>query len=331
MLPQTASLPAPDDAAPDDAARRGRFIAVLVVAAVVLVAALAVDAVRPPGPADPPPGRWTLIPHRGLGAWVDAYDWTVELGGPEPSVGLEDVDAMAAAGVQTLYLQTSHRRSAEDVMERERLEGLIERAHERHLHVVAWYLPTFVDVDEDLARLVAAAELPVDGLGVDIEATDVVDPVERTRRVLDLSTRLRAAVGPDRALAAITLSSVHLQVVNPGFWPGFPWAELGATYDVLLPMAYWTLRVGDLRDGGRYVGDGIDRIRAAAGPDVPIHVIGGVADAASAPDLQAMVRAIRDRGAIGGSLYDWNTSTPGQWAALAPLRALRTTAPSAPR
>lgn len=71
-----------------------------------------------------------MVPHRGLGAWVDVYDWTVELGGETPSVGPDEIDAMA-----------------------------------------------------------------------------------------------------EKALAAITLSGVHLQVVNPDFWPGYPWAELGATYD----------------------------------------------------------------------------------------------------
>jgi hypothetical protein len=179
-------------------------------------------------------------------------------------------------------------------------------------------------VDRDLRRLVAASELRVDGLAVDIESTDVVDPVERNRRVIDLSTRLRSVLGDDKALAAITLSSVHLQVVNPGYWPGYPWAELAATYDAILPMAYWSLRRDDLRAGYRYVGENIDRIRASAGrDDVLIHPIGGIADDVTVADVEGMVAAIQDRGAIGGSLYDWNTSTPAQWAAMQPLRELR--------
>ena len=129
------------------------------------------------------------------------------------------------------------------------------------MHVVAWYLPTLVDVDRDLQRLLAAADLPVDGLGVDIEATDVADPAERSQRVIDLSARLRSALGDDKALAAITLSGVHLQVVNPEYWPGYPWAEIGATYDAVLPMAYWSLRRGELRSGSRYVGENIDLVR----------------------------------------------------------------------
>ncbi|HJR26139.1 MAG TPA: hypothetical protein VJ804_11735 [Acidimicrobiales bacterium] len=304
-------------------ASRRRLWVVLAVAAVLAVVAFAIEVLRPDGPPSSPPGSWSLAPHAGLGAWVDAYDWTLELGGPTPPVDVEDIDAMADAGIQTLYLQTSHRRSTSDVMEPERLEELIDRAHERDLHVVAWYLPTFLDPADDLARLVAASELRVDGLGVDIEATDVVDVAERNRRLLALSEDLRAAVGDDKVLAAITLSTVHTQVVNPAFWPDYPYAELARRYDVLMPMAYWTLRTGELRAAERYVGENIDRLRAVAGPDVPIHAIGGIADDATTEDLTGLLSAIDEREAIGGSLYDWVTSTPRQWEVLQPLRTLR--------
>jgi hypothetical protein len=190
--------------------------------------------------------------------------------------------------------------------------------------VVAWYLPTFESVDRDLRRLVAASKLRVDGLGVDIESTDLVNLVDRNERVVELSTKLRAIVGDHKVLAAITLSAVHQQVVNPAFWPGYPWAALGATYDVVMPMSYWSIRKGDLRNGARYVGEDIDRVRAAVGrDDLPVHPVGGIADGVTVADLTGMVAAIEDRGAIGGSLYDWNTSSPEQWTALQPLRRLR--------
>jgi hypothetical protein len=312
----------PEEAQDRRLARR-RLAAVAVVGALLVGAVALVDLVRDDGPPSPPPGTWTLVPHEGLGAWIDVYDWTVELGGPEPSVGLEDIDAMAEAGVQTVYVQTAHQRAADDVLEPERLGQIIERAHAHDMYVVAWYLPTLVDVDRDLRRLLAASELPVDGLGVDIESVELPDPAERTRRILDLSEQLRAELGEDKVLAAITLSSVHVEVVNPEFWPGYPWAELAATYDVIMPMAYWSIRQGDLRAGFRYVDENLARIRAAVGDDVPLHPVGGVADAVTTVDLEGMVRAIEERGAIGGGLYDWATSTREQWAVLAPLRELR--------
>jgi hypothetical protein len=303
---------------------RQRVVALSVVAA-ILVGAVAVLDRRDSGPPDPPPGSWTMVVHEGLGAWVDAYDWTVELGGEEPTVGVEDIEAMARSGVQTVYLQTSHSRSALDVMEPERLDELIDAAHANGMHVVAWYLPTFADVDADLRRLEAAAALRVDGLGVDIESTTVEDVVERNRRLVELSRSLRLAVPAGRPIAAITLSAVHVEVVNPAHWPDYPWGELATTYDVVMPMAYWSIRQGELRDGGRYVGENIDRIRASTGdPDLPIHVIGGIADGVTDAELEAMVAAIQVRGAIGGSLYDWDTSQPTHWTTLAPLADLRT-------
>ena len=266
-----------------------------------------------------------MEPHTGLSAWVDVYDWTDELTQGAPIFGLEDVDAMADAGVQTLYLQTAHTRSSADtVMEEEQARRLIARADERGMHVVAWYLPTLVDVERDLARLEASAALPVGGLAVDIESTEVADVAVRNERLLALSADLRTALGPDRALAAITPSAVHLDVVNPEFWPAFPWAQLADTYDALLPMTYWTLRTGDLRDAERYVSDDLSRIRVNTGdPDIPVTPIGGLADVATTADLDGMVRAVEGGGGAGGGLYDWATSSAEQWATLAPLRALR--------
>lgn len=262
-------------------------------------------------------GPWTLGPYQGLGAWVDVYDWTREFTNSNPSVGPETVDAMAAAGVRTIFIQTAHRRSPVDVIEPERLSVIIDRAHARGLSVVAWYLPTLEDLDADLRKLMAGAAMGVDGLGVDIEARNVTDHKERNRRLIELSTRLRDLVG-DRAISAITPSAVHLQVVNPSFWPEFPWAEVAGIYDVIQPMAYFSVRRGDYRNGERYIGENIDRIRQSTGdPATIVHPIGGIADGTTVEDLAGMVRASVQRGAIGGSLYDWATSNPAQWQALA--------------
>lgn len=314
---------------PSQLPRRRTLAAITAVALVGLALARAVDrgdddpsaAVREELTAD----AWTLAPHEGVGTWIDVYDWTEEFTGGQPPVDLADIDRMAEVGIDTVYVQTAHSRSsATGVVERDRLEALIDRAHERGLHVVAWYLPPLVDVEADLRRLVATADLPVDGLGVDIEALEVVDVAERNRRLLDLTERLRAEVGEDKVLAAITPSPAHLQVVNPAFWPAFPWVELGDAYDILLPMAYWSIRDEGLRDGERYVGDDIDRVRASTGdPDIPIHAIGGIADALPADQVAGMVRAIEGRGVLGGSLYDWVTSNDEQWAAMAPLHTKR--------
>src|SRR2546423_5767875 len=81
-----------------------------------------------------------------------------------------------------------------------------------------------------------------DGIGLDIEWTkDAPDPALRSARLIELSHRLRAAVG-SAALSAIPLPPVLIETINPKYWPGFPWRELAPLYDVWMPMSYWTVR-----------------------------------------------------------------------------------------
>jgi hypothetical protein len=292
----------------------------LVLALVIVVGVWALN--RDQAADEPLAGPWTVEPYEGVGAWVDAFDWSHALGGDAPVVDEDDFEAMADLGIQTVFLQTSHLGVPDQtVLERERVERLIDAAHDNGLAVVAWYLPTLADVDVDLERLLASAELDVDGLAVDIESTVVEDPAERTTRLLELNDRMRDAL-PDRVIGGITLSAVHLQEVNASFWPDFPWPQIAETYDVIVPMTYWSIRLPEWRDGNRYVGENIDRIRAATGDaDIPVHVIGGIADEATVEQVHGMLDAIEQReGVIGASLYDWATASPDQWAVLRPLR-----------
>jgi hypothetical protein len=265
-----------------------------------------------------------LGPYRGLGTWIDVYDWSEAFNRyQEKRVGLADIDAMAAAGVQTLYVQTSKWDAPTDVLEPHRLLPMVARAKERGLSVVAWYLPTFVDPQADMARLMAASRIPgVDALAVDIESSTLDDVAERNRRLLLISTNLRAAL-PDVALGAIPYPPVVTDVLNRSLWPSFPWRALAPLYDVWLPMSYQSNRTvaSGYRDAYRYTGENIDRMRAALGdPDVPVHTIGGIADETGPPDVAAMHRAAVERGALGGSLYDWRTTAPTLWPALHPFR-----------
>jgi hypothetical protein len=70
-----------------------------------------------------------------------------------------------------------------------------------------------------------------------------------------------------------------------------------------------------------YVTRALRLLRVNTGnPDVPIHVAGGVANRLGPEELAGFVAAVEDDdGTIGVSLYDWMTTSPQAWKALAPL------------
>ncbi len=283
--------------------------------------AAVLDALRPERPAP----RSTSV-YGGLGVWVDAFDFSPSYTSRDPVVTAATVDEWAELGVDTVYLQASRPddRAPGVLLEEDLLGELLVRAHAEGISVVGWYLPTFVDVDADLERLLAIASFEAlghrfDGVAVDIEFIEgVPDDDERSRRLVSLSTALRAAL-PGEALGGIVPPAVQLEVVNPGYWPRFPWRELDAVYDVWMPMAYWTTRTAEsgYRDPYAYTEESTRRMRNNLGrPDAVVHPVGGIGDATLIEDLGAYRRALVDVGAIGGSLYDWASLPPAQRAVL---------------
>ena len=279
---------------------------------------------RAPAPkaAPKPLPTGALAEYRGLGAWIDVFDWSNAYTSNKPSVGVADVDRMADLGVQTLYVQAARHDSPSDVQEPDRLLPIIERARARGIRVVAWYLPSLEDVNRDLQRLLAVSALPVESVAVDIESRAVADAAERSRRLVDLSHRLRAAL-PGRIIGAIVLPPVVTDVINKNYWPGFPWHEIVPDYDVWMTMGYWTSRTqaSGYRDSYRYTAENIDRLRANLGlPAAPVHPIGGIGDQTSVADVDGFHRAATERGSLGGSLYDYRTTGDALWPQLQRFR-----------
>jgi hypothetical protein len=260
--------------------------------------------------------------YKGLGTWVDVYDWTTTYTNGKPSVGLADIDHMAEVGVQTLYIQAARGDNDDDVVERPRLQALIKRAHDRHMAVVAWFLPYLTDPAADMRHLQAIAGLSIDGLGIDIEARNVSDVDDRNQRLIELSAAVRKMTS--LPVAAIVLPPVVLEVVNPNYWPNFPWKQIAPFYDVWMPMSYWTNRTdaSGYRDAYRYTTENIQRMRADLGlPTAPTHPIGGIGDETTADDVDAFQRAVSGTSSLGGSLYDYHTTADDQWSHLQHLRA----------
>ncbi len=259
----------------------------------------------------------------GFGAWIDVYDWSAESTKGQPTVGPNDVDRMADFGVQVLYVQAARQASPNDVVDPTLLRPIINRAHARGMRVIVWYVPTLQDPALDLRKLLAIAALGVEGVGVDIESRAVSDVPERNRRLVDLSIALRQHL-PGVPISAIVMPAVLMEVVNPNFWPGFPYREIAPAYDVWMPMGYWTSRKesSGYRDAYRYTAENIDRLRAQVGrPDLPVHPIGGIGDATSTDDIDGFRRAAVERGSLGGSIYDYRTTGDALWAHLQPFRS----------
>ena len=290
-------------------------------------------AISPPAPKQVTPGSSRaagaplegpagLEAYRGMGTWVDVYDWSRTYTNGQPRVSPPAVDRMAEQGVQTLFIQASKHDAPGDVLEPELLREWTERARDKGIRVVAWYLPTLVDPARDLARMVAIAGLRVDSVAVDIEAKDVKNLAERNQRLVSFSAALRKTL-PGRTIGGIVLPPVVLEAVNPLYWPGFPYRQLASHYDVWLTMGYWTNRsVGTAyRDAHRYTSENVARLRANLGlPGAVVHPIGGIGDRTTPADAAGYLRAAQESNSIGGSLYDWRTTRPELWDLLRRLR-----------
>jgi hypothetical protein len=224
------------------------------------------------------------------------------------------IDDMHAHGVRTVFVQAARAdtRSPGGLVDPGTVANLLIRAHQVGMQVVAWYLPRFRSVDEDLANLQLLARFDAlghrfDGIALDIEYTDdVPDTQVRNDRLVELSRRLRAAL-PGEKLGAIVLPPVQTEVLNKTLWPDFPWSKIKGDFDVWLPMSYWTFRTGDYGDGYSYNEESTRRLRAdLEDARAVVHAIGGIGDIATAEQLGAFARSLAATGAVGGSIYDWN-------------------------
>ena len=249
----------------------------------------------------------------GLGAWVDLYDFSPEyqVKGRTPPVTPAVVDKIAASGAKTLYLQAGS--STRGVVDPPLLAAFLTRAHAKGMRVAAWYLPALRSASADLKVLTAIRDFRArgqrfDAIGVDIEATPM--PVSaRNATVIDLSRRLRGATAIP--LGAIVMPPVQLDVVNPNFWPDFPWKSLAASYDAWLPMDYWTLRTtsSGWRDPARYTTENVNRLRAHLGNSAAaVHPVGGIGTPTGSSAYQAFVKASRATRSVGWSVYDFWSS-----------------------
>ncbi len=257
-----------------------------------------------------------LTPYAGLGTWVSIYSPSFRTDAGRLAAGL------AQRGVGTLFVETGNFRQSVDVVGRSQVGALVEAAHAEGLAVVAWYLPDFTNVARDLRRARAAINFRTSGgdrfdsFALDIESSSVRNSSVRNRRLLELSRRLRAGAGPDYALGAIIPSPVGMKLL-PRYWPRFPYAALARSYDVFVPMAYFTYRARGRAAVSRYIQESVRIIRSQSGDaTIPIHVIGGLAARTGAADAGAFVQTTASCGVDGFSMYDYDGTKTSVWSLL---------------
>jgi hypothetical protein len=278
----------------------------------LLVGAAALCLAVPAGGAPP---RDTSA-YEGLGTWVDIFDGTV-LAKPEAAVA-----RMRDLGVTTLYLQTSNFTQKVDLVRPTALGRFIDAAHANGLRVVAWYLPSLGNVARDLRRSLAAVRFrsptgnAFDSFALDIEAEVVRSAKTRSTRLLGLSRALRQAVGPNYPLGAIIPSPRGMEL-RPAYWPGFPYEGLAKSYDVFMPMGYFTYRYKSAAAARAYTEANLEILRTETGNEaLVVHAVGGLAGPATLAQVRAFSTAAADGGAIGASLYDYATTSAAEWRVL---------------
>jgi hypothetical protein len=307
---------------PRSIVRLPRLLVALAILCGVAIGAIGVGSVASAGAATSrDPG-----PFRGLGAWVDAFDYAPAFQSANGVVTVtpDAVPDMAALGVKTLYLQAAMNddRAPGMIVDTDLVGEFLRRAHRAGMEVVAWYFPVLSDPAADLAHVKAMADFRVrgqrfDALALDIESIkSVPDVAQRNDNVVELAAQTRKLVG-EQPIGAIVYPAVQAEVINPALWPKFPYKRLAKSVDVWMPMAYWTFRDGTYRDPYIYTTESIARLRDDLGDKhALVHPIGGIGDLATAEDYDAFLQAVYETKSVGWSVYDYNTTVSSAWPRL---------------
>jgi hypothetical protein len=257
--------------------------------------------------------------YRGPGTWIDIFDGRL-LADPFGTVA-----ALSLNRVHTIYVETANYTNppVASIAYPVGIAALIDAAHANGMRVVAWYLPGFKNLTRDLRRSLDAIRFTTvaggrfDSFALDIESNAVRSTAVRNRRAQKLSSRIRRAVGKDYPLGAIVPDQRSTSVSQPSLWPRFPYRRLRKYYDVFLPMAYSTFRGKGASFAYGYTTANVQYLRLMTGdPELPVHVIGGIANKLRSSEDASVVRAAREQGALGVSFYKLRLSGAEEWEAL---------------
>ena len=234
------------------------------------------------------------------------------------------VEAAKKAGITHIYTEVAITQFG--FYGQDSLNRLLPVAHKAGIAVIAWIYTNLDNVGDDarMTELVSNYRTPsgdrADGMLMDIE--EVTDSAS----VYTYGQLARAILGPDVLFVA--------SVFHPFARPGYPYAAIAASFNVIAPMDYWHSRKNrQYSDDAvqRFVSVSIQTIRAAmaiaGGTPLPVEETGqtydmysaastGGPDAPTAAEVTTDMRTARDLGCVGVSLYEWQTATQDEWSAI---------------
>ena len=217
-----------------------------------------------------------------------------------------------AAGLTSLWVRTGG--SKQGYYGDPLLHALLPAAHAAGLKVIAWDFPAMSNPARDAIRARAALKYTVDGQKIDGFSPDIETINEGTfnnpKRVsYYLSLVRRAARG--RPVVATVMRPTDEQLAK------YPYGAMAPYIDAYAPMDYWSCQEpGDLA---------VRSIQALAKFGKPVTVIGQAYDMAgdggrpgvpTAAETWRFLDSAKRAGAIGASLWTYETSGPAQWVPL---------------
>ena len=259
-----------------------------------------------PQPAPPAARTASLGALDGKGVWIWKWDRT------EHGDAAAVVAKAAAAGLTQLWVRVGDTRNgfyAADV-----LNQLLPAAHAKGIAVVGWGFPHLYDPAADAAWSTAALNWTtadgeaLDGFSPDIETSTEGTALTARRATLYLSL-IRAAAG-ERPIVATVFPPTEKQLAT------YPYAAIAPYVDAFAPMVYW-----GCREPGDAAADAMAHLAAMA----PVHLIGqgydmapegGRTGAPSGQEISRFCDVARRSGALGCSLWVWQTMTQDHWDAL---------------
>lgn len=253
-----------------------------------------------PAVPNPPPRHVPLGAVTGKGIWLTIW----------PRDHPDDLSLVQVAkryGLHTLWVRTGS--TADGFYGGSLLRQLVPLAHAAGVSVIAWDFPTLSDPAADALRAKLALAAGADGFSPDIEA-----PAEGTylsvRRVRYYLSLVRAYAGDRPVIATVPAPD--------GYWLGrYPYGAEAPFVDAFAPMVYWACN--EPGQAVRQAVSYLSRFRPVVpvGQDYNMGPEGGPPGLPTPLEIWRFVYMARHTGAIGATLYDYESGGRAQLAALA--------------